>query len=168
MGPYAEILLYVVPFVGLLLLGMVAGSITQGRHLRSLERRETAYRHIVVTDLKTFPAAVDTSVAPHLVMGQSVVASDYLKTFLANLVCLVGGEVRSFEVLAVRARREALCRILEQADAAGCNAIANLRLYTSDIGGGAQQRKRAAPMAEVFACGTAYRLARPAEPSAEG
>ena len=152
------ILFYVVPFLLLLLLGTIAGAITQNRHLKSLQQRETALAHILVTDLGSFPGGVDTSVAPRIVLGQSVVASDYLKTLLAHLVNLIGGEVRSFEILAVRARRESICRLLEEAQAAGCNAVTNLRLYTSDIGGGASRGKRGAPMAEVFACGTAYRL----------
>ena len=86
-----------------------------------------------------------------LVLGQAVIASDYLKRFLARLRNIFGGEMRSYETLLTRARREAILRMLDRARTMGYDAVCNVRINTATIGRG---------MVEALASGTAYR--RPA------
>ena len=136
------------------LLGLIAGRVAEDRHLRSLGRRERQLAGIFVTNQKTFLGPVDISVCPSAVTGQAVIASDYLKTFLAALKKIIGGELRSYQTLMSHARREAILRLKYQAHQLGCNAVCNVRLYTSDIGGGT--RRKGAAMVEMFAVGTAY------------
>lgn len=123
-------------------------------HLRSLSRREKALAVMLVTDLKTIhdPTGVEHA---QLVMGDAVIATDFFKSFASQLRNLVGGQVRSVETLMVRARREAILRMLEQARDLGATEVHNVRLETSNVmsrGGG-----RKAFAAEVFAFGTAVR-----------
>jgi len=94
-----------------------------------------------------------------LVVGDVTIASDYFKTFAATLRMLVGGELRTYESLMERARRESLVRMLEQAKQLGANAVYNVRFGTSSIRS-AQRRNRAA-MVEMCAYGTAVRLTDP-------
>ena len=141
-------------FLFLLLLGWIAGRTAERLHLSSLARREDQLRHILVTDIKTFPGGAEPSRQAALVMGTAVIASDYLKTFLASLRKIVGGEMHSYQSLMSRARREAILRMLEEAHGLGYNAVCNLRLGSADIGG--MTGKKGAAMVEVFATGTAY------------
>jgi uncharacterized protein YbjQ (UPF0145 family) len=91
-----------------------------------------------------------------------VIATDYMKSFLARVRNIFGGEVRSYTKLMIRARREAVVRLKHQAVELGYNALCNVRLETADIGGTASGR--GVSMAAVLAWGTAYRTA--AEPGA--
>jgi len=139
----------------LVLLGLVFGKATERRHLRDLDRRESGLSHVLLTDIRSFPGGADPAMTPTLVIGDAVIATDYVKSILATIRMILGGEVRSFEGLMVRARREAILRMVEQADRIGCNAVCNVRLSTGDIGGAT--RCRAMVTVAVCASGTAYR-----------
>ena len=139
----------------LLLLGLVVGRTVERRHFRRLAQLEQALFTIPLTDLKDAPPGIAAAGAT-LVTGSVVVASDYLKTILAGLRNLIGGEVRSFERLMERARREAVCRVMRAAHEDGAVAVVNLRLETSNIGRTRSKNKRKImPMVEVIAYGTA-------------
>jgi uncharacterized protein YbjQ (UPF0145 family) len=121
-------------------------------HFRRLAEREAALSHILVTDLRSLPPGC--AAKPFgFVTGEVVISSDYFKTFAASLKKLVGGELRTFETLMERARREALVRALESADRMGANRLVNVRFATSNIG--SMKRKRMAAMVEMYAYGTA-------------
>ncbi len=141
----------------LLALGWSAGTFFERRHLRSLQERESENGAFLITQLKSFH--VPGEIPPQLIMAEAVVASDYLKSFLAKLRGVFGGEVRSFHSLLNRARREATQRIVEQARESGYNAICNLRLETADIGG--NMRKKGAAMVAILASATAYHYQSP-------
>jgi uncharacterized protein YbjQ (UPF0145 family) len=141
----------------LLLLAWFTGRYAERRHYRSLKNREQEMADMLVTDLKTFPGDVDASRGGELVQGQAVIATDYLKSFLAGLRNIFGGEVKSYETLLQRARREAILRMMAQARGRGYNAVCNIRLTMSDIGGMAGAK--GAAMVEVLAWGTAYKMA---------
>jgi len=151
-----EFVLYVGFFVLLLAIGLFVGKTTEIRHLRDLDRRERETAAIVLSDLKTFPGLADNQPQGILVTGEAVIATDYFKSFLARLKKIVGGEIRSYESLVVRARREAILRMKSQATALGFNAICNVRLDSADIGGNANSQRIA--MVAVLASGTAYRI----------
>ncbi len=152
-----EALFQLVIFGGFILLGLFAGRHAERKHLRSLEARETALAGMLVTDMKSFPGGAAASPTPELLVGEVSIASDYLKSFLAGLRNLIGGEVRSFETLQLRARREATLRVMEQAAAKGFNSIGNLRLETADIGGNiTTNRKQKMVVVSVIASGTGY------------
>lgn len=145
--------------IGLLAVGYFAGTHYEQKHYRELEERERAMAHFVVTEIRKFPGGPDTTQAPFLVTAESVISTDAMKTFLAKFRNIIGGEVRSFETLLERARREALLRMIETAHHYGCNALCNVRLETVDIssmkGGGGKQGIVAVG---VLASATAYRI----------
>jgi len=95
--------------------------------------------------------------AVRAVLGQQVAvaaATDYLKIFLASLRGILGGEIASYRSLMTRARREAVLRLIEQAQAKGYNALSNLRLHGADVGGSALRTGTA--MVCILASATAY------------
>ncbi len=150
-----DIALPLVGFVFLLGLGWLAGRRNERRHLESLAGREQAMAGMLVTDLKSMPGADPSGVAV-LVIGEAVIATDYLKVVQARIRNLLGGQMRSYEVLMQRARREAMLRMLEDARRRGYNAVCNVRLETSDIGGSASGGRSGSTMVEAMAFGTAY------------
>lgn len=131
----------------LLLIGGLAGTITEQRHLQDLAAREAALGHMSLTDLKSLPPGM-TADAGVLVSGNVVIASDYLKQVRIGLRGIVGGEVRSYRTVMDRARREARLRMLAEAAAMGSSTVINIRLTTTDVGRGTT---------EVICYGTAVR-----------
>lgn len=141
-------LLFTVVF---LIIGTIFGRLNESRHYGSLNLREETTRDILITDLRSY-VSPNTTPTPILVTGEVVIATDYLKSFLAKIKKLLGGEVRSYLSLLERARREAIQRMVEQAREQGFNAICNLRIEMSDISG---QRAKSVSVS-VIASGTAY------------
>lgn len=145
-------LLDVLPVIGLLFLGYGVGRWRERRHFESLRLREEQHADITLTNLKnvTRPDSVRRAM---LVSGDAVIATDYFKSFAASLRKIVGGRMRTFETLMVRARREATLRMLAQAREIGALEVWNVRYETSNIRSAG--RRRAAVGVEVFAFGTA-------------
>ena len=84
-----------------------------------------------------------------LVQGSTVRAKHVGKDFFAGLKNIVGGELKAYTELLQESREEAVARMVEQAKAAGANAVLNIRFATSSITAGA---------AEILAYGTAVTL----------
>ncbi len=148
------ILVYVVPFLILLGLGFFVGGTTERRHYARIERREQEMSDMLLTQVKTFPHAISGERAPELICAEVVVATDYLKSLFAKFRNFFGGEVRSYQTLMDRARREALLRVQARARHRGHNALCNIRIQTADVGGNSLERKVAT--VAVIASATAY------------
>lgn len=133
--------------LGLIILGFVVGSMRERRHLAELDRREATMASITVVDVKTVPPGFQATGAA-LVMGEVVIAADYFKSFAASLRNIVGGEVKAYQTLLNRARREAKLRMLEQAQQLGSELVVNVRFEWSAVG-------PQLPSAEIFCYGTA-------------
>jgi len=146
------------PVLVLLILGYTVGSLAERRHLKRLAVREDRLKYIMVTDIRSLPPGC-VSQPCGLVDGEVVVASDYFKTFAANLKKMIGGELRTYETLMERARREALIRVKEAAERMGANHVVNVRFATSNIG--ASGRRKMAAMVEMYAYGTAVYVPNP-------
>lgn len=151
-----EILIIVLLSFGLLPIAYAAGSHIERTHLAELEQREDALRHMLVTDLGSFPQHSQRGAA--LVTGEVVLAADHFKVWLLSWRAMFGGEALSFRNLMSRARREATLRLMEDAHAQGYNAVCNLRFETSDIGGNVQYNGRPNRLVVILAVGTAYRI----------
>ena len=81
-----------------------------------------------------------------LVQGNTIRAKHLGRDVVAGLKNLVGGEIKGYTELLIEARRQALERMLAQAEQLGANAVVNVRFTTSAITQGA---------AELYAYGTA-------------
>ena len=136
--------------LALLLLGYGAGRWQERRHFRSIRQREEALRHVVALNTRYVPEGVAATGA-QLVTGGVVVSSDYFKTFVAGFRAFFGGRFRGYETLLERARREALLRLKEDAQAAGATLVIGVRFQSTTIAGSST------PSVEVLAFGTALR-----------
>ncbi|MFH1748604.1 MAG: heavy metal-binding domain-containing protein [Planctomycetota bacterium] len=141
----------------LLFLGLLVGGAREQAHLRNLARRERVLSSMFVTDIRAYAPQTLSDRPPALVMGEAIIATDYLKSFLSKIRKILGGELKTYQSLMLRARREALLRMLEHARQQGYNAVCNVRLDSADIGGSSSGRGVA--LAGMMATGTAYTIA---------
>jgi uncharacterized protein YbjQ (UPF0145 family) len=143
-------------FILLLILGYVAGSISEKSHYKSIEEREKKTLQLPVVNMKKVEDVLEPRkqiASAELVSGNVVVSIDYFKLILASLRNIVGGNVRSYETLVDRGRREAILRMKEAAGST--DIIMNLRIETSTIGRSAN--RGSVGSIEVLAYGTAIR-----------
>lgn len=84
-----------------------------------------------------------------LVKGNTIQAKHIGKDILAEFRTLVGGEVREYTEMMSEARKIAIKRMVNEAEALGANAVVNIRFTTSSVMQGA---------AELLAYGTAVRV----------
>lgn len=137
----------------LLLIGVFFGTRAQKKHIEDMKHREEALSYITVTNLKTLPASGGQTL---LVTGSVVIAFDYFRRFIAGIVMLVGGRITMYEDMLERARREALLRLLAEAEAAGAKEVHNVRFEFSRVGSSAGGRSVGGG-AELLAYGTALK-----------
>jgi uncharacterized protein YbjQ (UPF0145 family) len=147
-----SVVLPYLPFLVLIVVGFAFGRMRERAHFNSLAQRERELANIPVINLRAVPNP-ETVTDATLLTGDVVIATDYFKGFLASFRNIIGGEVRSYETLMERARREALLRVLEQARSRGASELWNIRYETSNIRSGA--RRSPAVSVEVVAYGTA-------------
>ena len=139
----------------LLILGIIFGTLNERRHHQQLRKDEAALAHIDVYTLKSVPQRYEAELEDNavLVTGSVVIAIDYFKRIASFLRILIGGRLRSYESLVDRARREAIVRMQQEAQALGASAVYNVRIEFSVIG---QQPRMSG--AELLAYGTAVKM----------
>jgi uncharacterized protein YbjQ (UPF0145 family) len=81
-----------------------------------------------------------------IVQGNTVRAKHAGRDIAAGLKNLVGGELKGYTELLTESRRQAIERMMAQAQQLGANAVVNVRFTTSAVTAGA---------AELYAYGTA-------------
>lgn len=126
-----ELLFFLGGFFVLIPVGYVAGRAAERRHLASLAERERALRGIsVAAGRGTSETAFRTL---GLVQGSVVIGQDYFLAVATGFAKLLGGRLRPYEGLYVRARREAVLRLKADAAARGADAVLNIRFVTMNI-----------------------------------
>lgn len=138
-------------FICLLALGFFLGGMNERNHFKRIERAEAELAHIRIVNLKRAPSKAQPGGA--LVTGNVVIAIDYFKRIMAALRMVFGGELRSYQSLLLRARREAIIRMKRDADEYGADMIYNVRLEFSAVGSQPQRIGGA----ELLAYGTAVK-----------
>jgi len=142
----------IVLFLVLLAIGVFAGRANERRHYRDLAEAEDALRDIAVSNRGNPEAGTFSSGT--LVVGSVVIAEDFFKRVAAGLKSLVGGNLRGYETLLERGRREAIVRMKQEARRLGATLVVNVRLETASL---AEDWSGRQPMfsAEFIAYGTA-------------
>jgi len=147
-------LIFLLPLL-FLLIPVISGHLIGKKHDASLDLRESNMAGIQQTDLKSMDDALPTTSPPCLLTSEVTLGIDHFRSFLGSLKRLIGGQVGSYQRVLIRARREAMVRLCEEAHQRGFNAIANLRIEFADISGSATKTNKAT-MVSILACGTAY------------
>jgi uncharacterized protein YbjQ (UPF0145 family) len=105
---------------------------------------------VIIVNTETVPG-YEISELCGLVQGNTIRAKHVGRDIAASLKNIVGGELKGYTELLTEARREAVERMMAQAQQLRADAIVNVRFSTSSITQGA---------AELYAYGTAVRLRR--------
>jgi len=103
---------------------------------------------MIVTNIESVPGKM---IVEHfgLVSGSTIRAKHVGRDIMAGLKNLVGGELKGYTQLLQESRRQAMDRMIEEAQQLGANAIINVRFSTSSVAQGA---------AELYAYGTAVNV----------
>jgi uncharacterized protein YbjQ (UPF0145 family) len=109
---------------------------------------------MIVVNTETIPGYAITMVKG-MVQGNTVRAKHAGRDIAAGFKNLVGGELKGYTELLTDSRREALERMLAQAEQLGADAVVNVRFSTSAVTAGA---------AELYAYGTAVSVQADAMP----
>lgn len=118
---------------GVGLVGWIVAFWFERRHIESMNRREDSLKNIAINNFKKTQS--DEPQAATLLIGSVVVAHDYFRTLVILFRKLVGGNIRHYERLVERGRREALIRLREEADLCGIDQVINVRFTTTAISG---------------------------------
>ncbi len=103
---------------------------------------------MILSNTETVPGKTITEFFG-VVTGSTVRAKHIGRDFMAGLKNIIGGELKGYTELLGEARRQALDRMVQEAQSVGANAVVNVRFSTSSVAQGA---------AELFAYGTAVRV----------
>lgn len=103
---------------------------------------------MIVVNTETIPGYEILEVKG-LVQGNTIRAKHLGRDITASLKNLVGGELTQYTELLTESRRQAVDRMIKQAQELGANAVVNVRFTTSSIAAGA---------AELYAYGTAVTI----------
>ena len=117
--------------ISLIITGYIFGQIHERRHYASIKRREEETVAMVMTSSKRPLGELGPVTEVRLVQGGVVISVDYFKRIVTSLRNFFGGNIRGYETLVDRARREAILRLKESCPDA--TQIVNLRLETSSI-----------------------------------
>jgi uncharacterized protein YbjQ (UPF0145 family) len=140
---------------------MFIGTITEKRHLARLDAAEDELAGMVRSSLK-MPPGLSESAGGELCIGECVIATDHFKNFVAQFIKFFGGEFRFYRTMMERSRREALVRLMRDAQRKGYSGVCNVRLETADVGGNSTSaggKGKKMVMSSIIASGTAYHAA---------
>jgi uncharacterized protein YbjQ (UPF0145 family) len=140
----------------MLLGAWISGGILERRHLKGLLLLESGSRGVLALTIEDLPPGWHVQ-SSELVMGNVVISQDYFKRFAAGIKGIFGGNIRVYEPLLERARREALIRMKGVAHARGYDTIINVRIETSRLASSRRDGKGTAGV-EILAFGTAISL----------
>ena len=109
---------------------------------------------MIVVNTETIPG-YEIVEAMGLVQGNTIRAKHIGRDITASLKNLVGGELTQYTELLTESRRQAVERMIQQAQQLNADAVVNVRFTTSSIAAGA---------AELYAYGTAVKLVKVSSP----
>ena len=143
--------------IAVLLVAYFIGNMLERKHFKSIREWEASSQGFAAVTFDTMPEDWRVS-RSDMVSGSIVVSLDYFKRVIAGLRGIIGGRIKTYEPLLDRARREALLRMIEDAQSQGYDAVFNVRLETSRLANARGDGKGIAGV-EMLAYGTAVKFA---------
>lgn len=145
-------------FFILFAVGWFFGRRHERQHWQQLAKSEKQLGHIIISNERFYKPELALYSQGELVIGSVVIAQDYFKMVIAQILNLFGKNLTTYESLFERARREALVRMKQEAQYQGYNQIYGVRLEVTNI-------NQLGSMVEAIAYGTAvYTVNNPKVP----
>jgi uncharacterized protein YbjQ (UPF0145 family) len=111
--------------------GWALASYLEHRHNKQMTQREAALQDISVSTAK-HDADAESGI---MIYGSVVISHDLFRTLFIQLRKVVGGNIKAYERLVTRGRREAFIRLQEDARLRGFDKIINVRFAGSRVAG---------------------------------
>jgi len=102
---------------------------------------------MILTNTEQIPGKTVTEICG-VVSGSTVRAKHVGRDFMAGLKNIVGGELKGYTQLLEESRKQAIERMVQQAQEKNANAVVNIRFSTSSVTAGAS---------EIYVYGTAVK-----------
>ena len=113
-------------------LGWSLASYLEHRHNKQMAEREKTLTGIHVTTAKRAGKGAESGV---IIYGSVVIAHDIFRTLIIQIRKIIGGNIKAYERLMARGRREAFIRLKEEAQLRGFNKVINVRFAGSPVTG---------------------------------
>jgi len=117
---------------GVAVTGWLITTYFERRHITKLTEQETQLAHIRLSNTDKFDETVSEGI---ILIGSTVLVHDIFRKLIITIKKIIGGNVRLYERLTMRGRREAIIRLKEEAQLRGLDQIINIRLTTVKISG---------------------------------
>lgn len=144
-------------FAAFLAVSFAGGLAAEKMHINSIKKREKNFMEMSAV---TIEKSLDKEAYPgkvYLITAGCVMSPGFVRRIPAMIKTFFGGRIGFYESLVERGRKEVILRVKEEAIKAGCGIIINLRIETSFLDPGAEQ-KSGSGCVELMAYGTAVSL----------
>lgn len=118
--------------LGIGLLGWLVATLLERRHNAQMTEREKLLAGVRVSTTKQ--AGLDAKEGV-MITGSVVIAHDFFRTLIIALRKLIGGNIKPYERLVNRGRREAFIRLREEAQLRGFDQVINVRFGSALVAG---------------------------------
>jgi len=112
--------------------GWTIATLFERRHAAYMNKREKLLEDISVSTNKE---AGDDAESGVMIYGSVVVAHDFFRTLVIQFRKIIGGNIKAYERLVARGRREAFIRMREDARLRGFDSVVNVRFTGSHVSG---------------------------------
>lgn len=148
-----ELVIKLIFVISLIVWGYFRGSRNYKAHIKQLDFEEQQVKDILIFATKYPDQSSSLPLDPILVAGSAVISVDHFRYFLSSLRKFVGGNYSVYEDLTLRARRQAIIRMKQQAQKYNTQMIFNVKYQTTPL---SNQQQGEMPQVEVLAYGTAF------------
>lgn len=140
--------------LGIGVLGWITATLLERRHNARMTEREKLLDGVRVCTTKQAGPLAQEGI---MITGSVVVAHDFFRTIIIQLRKLIGGNIKPYERLVTRGRREAFIRLREEAVLRGFDRVVNIRFDSAHVSG------RFLSAVEMVVYGTGIKSAATAE-----
>lgn len=113
-------------------LGWTIATLLERRHTAYMNDREKLLKDIKISTNKEAGEDAETGI---MIYGSVVVAHDFFRTLVIQFRKIIGGNIKAYERLVARGRREAFIRMREDARLRGFDRVINVRFAGSHVSG---------------------------------
>lgn len=118
--------------IGIGALGWLVATLLERRHNAQMTAREKLLTGVKVSTTKRAGLGAQEGV---MITGSVVIAHDFFRTLVIAFRKLIGGNIKPYERLVVRGRREAFIRLREEALLRGFDRVVNVRFGSALVAG---------------------------------
>ena len=118
--------------IGVGVIGWIVATLLERRHNAEMTEREKLLADVQVSTTKQAGSQAQEGI---MIIGSVVIAHDFFRTLIIQFRKLIGGNIKPYERLVNRGRREAFIRLREEAVLRGFDRVINVRFSSAQVAG---------------------------------